>query len=110
MATCHVSLDQTPQDERCVILTFGPHRRDLGLPLLSPSHLALPEPLPHTASASASTSIFPPASPTPNQYSTLLPCFYPISPCWTPTLYRRPLRRDISESLCVNFACLREQC
>src|SRR5229473_6804006 len=74
MATCHVSLDQTPQDERCVILTFGPHRRDLGLPLLSPSHLALPEPLPHTASASASTSIFPPASPTPNQYST------PINP------------------------------
>src|ERR1700730_5581725 len=74
MATCHVSLDQTPQDERCVIYTFGPHRRVLGLPLLSPSHLALPEPLPHTASASASTSIFPPASPTPNQYST------PINP------------------------------
>lgn len=74
MSTCHVSLDQTPQDECCVIYTFGPHRRVLGLPLLSPSHLALPEPLPHTASASASTSIFPPASPTPNQYST------PINP------------------------------
>src|SRR5260370_37535550 len=25
--TCHVSLDQTPQDERCVIYTFGPYRR-----------------------------------------------------------------------------------
>jgi hypothetical protein len=27
MTRCHVSLDQTPYDERGVIYTFGPHRR-----------------------------------------------------------------------------------
>src|ERR1700736_516988 len=33
MASCHVSLDyQTPQDERCVIYTFGPHRRSTFFP------------------------------------------------------------------------------
>src|SRR5271165_4608526 len=36
MTTCHVSLDQTPQDERCVIYTFGLHRRVLGIRLISP--------------------------------------------------------------------------
>src|SRR6266404_1735160 len=72
------------------------HRRILGLPLLSPSHLALPEPLPHTASASASTSIFPPASPTPNQYSTPInPGSPPPSPnVHSPATYSDALSRS----------------